>query len=74
MKIEPVIVFVIIVGGFLFFCGLLPLLTVLFSLGRVWQASRPAGLVLIGVVLSTSVVFLLLLASFFGIVVTGRQP
>ncbi|MCL4464875.1 MAG: hypothetical protein M1401_01270 [Chloroflexi bacterium] len=64
MKNEPAVVFVVVLGGFLFFLGLLPLGVVLSQLGKVWHEHRRSALILIGVVINTGLLFLLLFVTF----------
>lgn len=71
MKTEAAIIFMIEIGGFVFFFGLMPLLIVISRLRRVWRVSRGTGLLLAAVLINTLVLFFALFAAFAGLVFPG---
>ncbi|MCL4532224.1 MAG: hypothetical protein M1582_03395 [Actinobacteria bacterium] len=73
MKLEPAILFLIEIGAFVFFLGLLPLLIVLRNLPGLWRTRRPVAALMVGVVINTAFLFFVLFAAFAGLVTFGGQ-
>ncbi len=71
MKTEAAIIFVIEIAGFVFFFGLVPLVAVVAGLPRVWRQDRGAGLLLLGVLINTALLFAALFAAFAGLLYSG---